>query len=142
MPALSKDGANAAFHSDTFRPDGVTRLRLRAHFRRARRAPFFHCHGLWTEACGRSNGGHMMPDETVVAEPFEVSAFGTARRPGRARQRDQFQLFGPVGSARAGEDHEPGLRDAAAANQDFAGALEGFCREHGILRARLHGGVG
>ena len=27
-------------------------------------------------------------------------------------------------------------------NQDFAGALEAFCREHGILRARLHGGVG
>ena len=27
-------------------------------------------------------------------------------------------------------------------NQDFAGALEDFCRERGIARARLHGGVG
>ena len=27
-------------------------------------------------------------------------------------------------------------------NQDFAGALEAFCRQHGIARARLHGGVG
>jgi predicted DNA-binding protein with PD1-like motif len=27
-------------------------------------------------------------------------------------------------------------------NQDFAGCLEGFCREHGIVRARIHGGVG
>ena len=27
-------------------------------------------------------------------------------------------------------------------NQDFAGALETFCRQHGILRARIHGGVG
>jgi predicted DNA-binding protein with PD1-like motif len=27
-------------------------------------------------------------------------------------------------------------------NQDFATALEGFCRERGIERARLHGGVG
>jgi predicted DNA-binding protein with PD1-like motif len=27
-------------------------------------------------------------------------------------------------------------------NQDFARALEGFCRERGIERARLHGGVG
>ena len=26
MPALSKTGENAAFYSDTFRPDGVTRL--------------------------------------------------------------------------------------------------------------------
>src|SRR3974390_1398768 len=28
MPALSKTGENAAFYSDTFRPEGVTRLRL------------------------------------------------------------------------------------------------------------------
>jgi len=27
-------------------------------------------------------------------------------------------------------------------NQDFAVALETFCRQHGILRARIHGGVG
>ena len=27
-------------------------------------------------------------------------------------------------------------------NQDFAGALETFCRAHGVFRARLHGGVG
>src|SRR5882757_1969970 len=30
MPALSRDGANAAFYSDTFRPEGVTRLKLAA----------------------------------------------------------------------------------------------------------------
>ena len=27
-------------------------------------------------------------------------------------------------------------------NQDFAGALETFCRERGIVSARIHGGVG
>jgi predicted DNA-binding protein with PD1-like motif len=27
-------------------------------------------------------------------------------------------------------------------NQDFAGALEAFCRERGIASAKLHGGVG
>ena len=27
-------------------------------------------------------------------------------------------------------------------NQDFAGALEAFCRERGISSAKLHGGVG
>ena len=27
-------------------------------------------------------------------------------------------------------------------NQDFAGALETFCRQRGIFRCRLHGGVG
>ena len=27
-------------------------------------------------------------------------------------------------------------------NQDFAGCLEAFCRERGIARAKIHGGVG
>jgi predicted DNA-binding protein with PD1-like motif len=145
MPALSRDGANAAFYSDTFRPDGVTRLKLAAMTLGQRDgAPFFHCHGLWTEADGRVNGGHMLPEETVVAEPFEVDAFGldgaafTAERDSETN----FKLFGPVASA---------LTDAKTAsrafalrlrpNQDFAGSLEAFCR-HGIIHARLHGGVG
>lgn len=146
MPALSKDGVNAAFYSDTFRPDGVTRLKLAAlTFGERDGAPFFHCHGLWTEADGRFNGGHMLPDETIVAEPFEVSAFGIdgATFVAEPDSETNFKLFGPVESAPAGAktmSHAFALR--LRPNQDFACALEGFCRQHGILRARLHGGVG
>ncbi|WP_050384349.1 PCC domain-containing protein [Bradyrhizobium pachyrhizi] len=146
MPALSKDGVNAAFYSDTFRPDGVTRLKLAAlTFGERDGAPFFHCHGLWTEADGRFNGGHMLPDETIVAEPFEVNAFGIdgATFLAEADSETNFKLFGPVASAPRGArttSHAFVLR--LRPNQDFACALEGFCRQHGILRARLHGGVG
>ncbi|UFX48787.1 DNA-binding protein [Bradyrhizobium sp. 41S5] len=146
MPALSKDGVNAAFYSDTFRPGGVTRLKLAAlTFGERDGAPFFHCHGLWTEADGRFNGGHMLPDETIVAEPFEVSAFGIdgATFVAEPDSETNFKLFGPVTRAPAGAKttrHAFALR--LRPNQDFACALEGFCRQHGILRARLHGGVG
>lgn len=77
MPALSKTGENAAFYSDTFRPAGVTRLKT-ASMTLGRRdgAAFFHCHGLWTEADGRIGGGHILPEETIVAESFEAAAFG------------------------------------------------------------------
>src|SRR6202166_2394278 len=79
MPALSNTGENAAFYSDTFRPEGVTRLRTGAMtFGERDRAPFFHCHALWTEADGRAGGGHILPEETVVAESFEGAAFGIA----------------------------------------------------------------
>jgi hypothetical protein len=58
MPALSTTGENAAFYSDTFRPAGVTRLKLAAMTLGERDgAPFFHCHALWTEADGRAGGG-------------------------------------------------------------------------------------
>ena len=108
-------------------------------------APFFHCHGLWTEADGRVNGGHMLPEETIVAEPFEVDAFGIdgAAFTAEPDLETNFKLFGPVacvatGAQMTGRAFALRLRP----NQDFAGALETFCRQHGIFRARIHGGVG
>ncbi|QIO33868.1 PCC domain-containing protein [Bradyrhizobium sp. 1(2017)] len=146
MPALSKTGENAAFYSDTFRPEGVTRVRLGSMTLGMRDgAPFFHCHGLWTEADGKTSGGHMLPDETVVAEPFEVEAFGLdgAMFTAEPDPETNFKLFGPLAAASTGART---TRRAFALrlrpNQDFAGCLEAFCRAHGIARARIHGGVG
>jgi predicted DNA-binding protein with PD1-like motif len=146
MPALSKTGENAAFYSETYRPAGVTRTRLGSMTLGTRDgAPFFHCHGLWTEADGRASGGHMLPDETVVAEPFKVEAFGIdgAMFTAEPDPETNFKLFGPVAAA------STGARTTSRAfalrlrpNQDFAGCLEGFCRERGIAHAKIHGGVG
>lgn len=146
MPALSKDGRNAAFYSDTFRPEGITQLNWATMTLGERDgAPFFHCHGLWTETGGRVNGGHMLPDETVVATSFEVSAFGIdgAMFVAEPDPETNFKLFGPVARPR-GEVKTTGRAFALRLrpNQDFACALESFCRGHGILHARLHGGVG
>lgn len=146
MPALSKTGENAAFYSDTFRPAGVTRLKMGAMtLGRRDGAPFFHCHALWTEAGGRTNGGHILPEETIVAESFEVDAFGIdgAEFTAEPDPETNFKLFGPIPSAATGTN-ATGRAFALRLrpNQDFAGALENFCRERGISRARLHGGVG
>lgn len=146
MPALSKTGENAAFYSDTFRPVGISRLRSGAMTLGERDgAPFFHCHALWTEACGHAGGGHILPDETVVAEPFEVEAFGIDGAMFKAEPDPEtnFKLFGPVanpttGAATTSRAFALRLRP----NQDFAEALEAFCGEQGIARAKLHGGVG
>jgi predicted DNA-binding protein with PD1-like motif len=146
MPALSKTGANAAFYSDTFRPDGVTRLKMGAMTLGARDgAPFYHCHALWSEASGRINGGHMLPEETIVAEPFEVEAFGIdgAAFTAELDPETNFKLFGPVAIAATGaKTSSRAFALRLRPNQDFAGALEGFCRQHGIFRAKIHGGVG
>jgi predicted DNA-binding protein with PD1-like motif len=146
MPALSTTGENAAFYSETFRAAGVTQLKMGAMTFGSRDGePFFHCHALWTEANGRVNGGHILPEETLVAEPFEVEAFGIdgARFTAEPDSETNFKLFGPV-SATPGEAET--TRRAFALrlrpNQDFAGALEAFCREQGITSAKLHGGVG
>jgi predicted DNA-binding protein with PD1-like motif len=146
MPALSKTRANAAFYSDTFRPPGVTRLKLATMtFGQRDCAPFFHCHGLWTEADGRVGGGHILPEETVVAEPFAAEAFGIdgAAFVAEPDGETNFKLFGPVASATAGaETTSRAFALRLRPNQDFANTLEAFCRERGIARARIHGGVG
>ena len=146
MPALSKTGENAAFYSDTFRPAGVTHLRLGAMTLGSRDgAPFFHCHALWREADGRAGGGHILPEETLVAEPFKVEAFGIdgALFTAELEAETNFKLFGPVPSSETGATTTSrafALR--LRPNQDFAGALEAFCREQGVVRAKIHGGVG
>ena len=146
MPALSKTGANAAFYSDTFRPDGVTQLKFAAMTLGERDgAPFFHCHGLWTETDGDLHGGHILPEESIVAEPFAVEAFGIdgAVFTADVDSETNFKLFGPVAREATGVDTTSrafALR--LRPNQDFACALECFCRQHGIFHARIHGGVG
>jgi len=146
MPALSQTGEHAAFYSETFRPQGITRLKLAAMTLGVRDgAPFFHCHGLWTEADGRVNGGHMLPEETFVAEPFGVEAFGLEGAVFAAEPDPEtnFKLFGPVVSEAGGaETTSRAFALRLRPNQDFAGALEGFCRDRGIARAKIHGGVG
>src|SRR3954452_13107854 len=146
MPALSKTNENAAFYSDTFRPSGVTRTRLGSMTLGMRDgAPFFHCQGLWTEADGRASGGHMLPDETDVAEPFAVEAFGIngAIFAAEPDPETNFKLFGPIARAAGGaETTSRAFALRLRPNQDFAAALETFCRQRGIFRARIHGGVG
>jgi predicted DNA-binding protein with PD1-like motif len=164
MPALSATGENAAFYSDTFRPAGVTRLKLGAMTLGSRDgAPFFHCHALWREADGRAGGGHILPEQTVVAESFAVDAFGIngATFAAEPDGETNFRLFGPIafssevgtGSREENASEKGAAAGAAKAasrafalrlrpNQDFAGALEAFCRERGIISARLRGGVG
>jgi hypothetical protein len=52
-------------------------------------------------------------------------------------------LFGPIARTASGaETTSRAFALRLRPNQDFAAALETFCRQHGILRARIHGGVG
>jgi predicted DNA-binding protein with PD1-like motif len=145
-PALSKTRENAAFYSETFRPAGVVRLEVGSMTLGQRDgAPFFHCHALWHEADSRAGGGHILPEETVVAEPFVAEAFGLdgAVFTAESDAEINFRVFGPVPSAATGaRTTSPAFALRLRPNQDFAGALEAFCREHGVIRAKLHGGVG
>ena len=146
MPALSKDGKNAAFYSDTFRPAGVTRFERGALTFGARdSAPFFHCHAICREADGKRSGGHVLPEEAVLAEDAIVQAFGIdgAAFEGAADPETNFKLFGPVSTpARGARTDRRAFALRLRPNQCLHAALEDFARENGLRNARIFGGVG
>ena len=142
---LSKTPANAAFYSDVFRPPGVTRVSKGAlTFGTRDGAPFFHCHGLWTEADGKASGGHMLPEETVVAAPCRVSALGLSGAAFVAEPDSEinFTVFGPVAAPAQGEAATRVVALRPRPNQDFHAAIAKVCAAHGIRNARIRGGVG
>lgn len=146
MPALSQTPEHAAFYSATFRPGGVARVEVGAMtFGQRDGAPFFHAHALWTEATAKRSGGHILPDETVVAETITVPAVGLdgAAFVAEPDSETNFKLFGPQAAPILGASREGrffALR--VKPNIDFCGALEAFCAEQGIRAATIHGGVG
>ena len=148
MPALSKDGANAAFYSDVYRPHGVITLESgRMSFGRRDDAPFFHCHALWPEAAGQTHGGHILPDDVRLAEDQIVYAFGFDGGIFEANpdRETNFKLFGPVPlpqKLQHKSDLVPCYLMRLRPNQDFHGALEAFCSQHDLPDMRILGGVG
>jgi predicted DNA-binding protein with PD1-like motif len=146
MPALSRDGRNAAFYSDTFRPSGLGRIQSGAlTFGLRDGAPFFHCHAFWIDVHGALRGGHVLPDDTIIAEPIPASGIGLAGAAFAAEPdaETNFTLLRPAPySAPTDQQGRQVFVVRLRPNQDTATALETFCREHGIRRAVLHGGVG
>ena len=145
MPALSKTPEYAAFYSETFRPEGGARIEVGAMtFGQRDGAPFFHAHALWVEGDRKRGGGHILPDETTVAETITLEAVGLdgAVFTAEPDSETHFKLFGPVtaGTGGVGEGRFFALR--VKPNVDFCGALEAFCAERGIREAVIHGGVG
>ena len=146
MPALSETAQHAAFYSPTLRPPGLSRIRTGAlTFGSRDGAPFFHCHALWTEADGALRGGHVLPEETFVAEPIRVSGIGLdgAAFTAEPDPETNFTLFGSVPQVGGGSGANRrvfALR--LRPNQDLSHALEAFCRERKIAGAWVHGGVG
>lgn len=146
MPSTSPSPRNAAFYSAPYRPAGISRTICGSlTFGLRDDVPYFHAHALWQEADGRSAGGHILPEETIVAEPGTVHAIGLDGAGFVAAQDNEinFKVFGPVPAPRlTGADGQRCLAVRLRPNQDYASAIESLCRDHDIRNARVVGGVG
>jgi predicted DNA-binding protein with PD1-like motif len=145
FPALSPDGAQVASYSGTHRLRGTVRLDVAAVTVGTRDgSPFFHCHALWTRADGTPGCGHVLPDDTVIADPVAVRGAGIvgARFVVTPDPETGFSLFMPHATGTEPPlDARPALAVRMAPNQDLIGALEQAGRRAGFRRAVVQGGV-
>ena len=150
LPGPPQDSAHVAWFSaphaprgDPARPTLVERANATFGWRDG--APFVHCHGVWVEPDGTRRGGHMLPEETVLAAPARARAWAlsTVAITVDPDPETNFPLFHPVPARGAGMSGT--LRLVAARirpNQEIGAALVALCHRHGFRAATLRGSLG
>ena len=146
MPALSRTGDNAAFYSDTFRPAGVTRLKIGAMTlgsATARRSFIATRYGPKPTGAAMAATSCPRKPSSPSRSPWKPSA---SMALSSRRSRTPRPISSCSGRCRR---HQPVRRRPAAPSRcacDRTRILpvrwKRSAAQHGIFRARLHGGVG
>jgi predicted DNA-binding protein with PD1-like motif len=152
LPGPPRDPAHVAWFSDPHTPGGDPSRpslveRANATFGWRDGAPFVHCHGVWTEPDGARRGGHMLPEQTVLAAPARARAWGMASVAIAVDPDPEtnFPLFHPVAASSATPLADAPVRLVAARirpNEDIGAALVALCVRHGLAAARVRGSLG
>ena len=156
LPALSKTASHAVYFSD--RHDATSPIRLdfaTVTFGERDGHPALHCHAQWREADGTVGLGHVLADDAWLTAPIQAQAWclDGAAFVAQADAETGFSLLEPEPEAATQSDPQALPLGAALVlpnclalrlrpNQDLCNALEALCRQHGISRATLRGGVG
>ncbi|MBE9603809.1 DUF296 domain-containing protein [Acetobacteraceae bacterium H6797] len=144
IPALSSDPRYAAYYSETHGGPGPARfVQMNATVGEKDGKPFSHLHGSWTGPEGRPQAGHVLPLETMLAEPvlatgWAIEGAGFVVRPDA---ETNFSLFMPERWGRAPAEASGALVKIQP-NEDACLALEEACTRLGWRSARVRGGVG
>ena len=144
VPHPAPDPSHVAYFSPPRTPAGLARVAVaNAIFGWRERAPFVHCHGVWTEHGGARRAGHVLPHETIVAEPAEVRAWAMADATFRVEPDEEtnFSLFDPL-PHHAPASGRPALVGRIRPNLDLCTALETICRGLRVTRATIRGSLG
>jgi predicted DNA-binding protein with PD1-like motif len=140
MPGPADDNSHVAYFSAPREPLGLTRIeQANATFGLADGKPFVHCHAVWQEPDGRRRGGHIIPTETIIAEPGEAAAWGfrEIRIETRIDEETNFTLFQPSGGG-TGQT----LVVRVKPNEDIITAMESIGIHNGIVRGSLGSLIG
>lgn len=148
LPARSRDGVHAVYFSQRFDAhSAVQMVDACVTFGRHAGQPWLHCHALWHDAAGgadRLQCGHVLPADARLASPLQADAWlidGAAFEVQPCAET-AFSLFQPKADGARPTAAVNALAVRLAPNVDPCTTLEALCRQHGITRAAVRGGVG
>ena len=158
LPALSTDPNYAVYYSKTFEAsaplalsEGAVTIGLRDQ------KPWLHCHARWTDGSGQLHCGHLLPEQTYLAQDtlVELTLLIDAAFVVCPDEHTRFSLFKPsvtptqdIGNRSTAtpmsmaSSMTPGVLVRVAPNVDFGLALLEACARHDINTAFVYGGVG
>jgi predicted DNA-binding protein with PD1-like motif len=142
MPDHASDASHVAYFSAPRAPSGITKIeRANATFGWHLGLPFLHCHAAWIEPDEQRRGGHILNDETILAAPVEVQAWGfdTLRIDTAEDAETNFRLFHPSGQSIRGTN---GILARVRPNEDITIAVETIARAHDMPDSIVQGSVG
>ncbi len=144
MPGPPDGPDHVAYFSAPRSPPGITDVEIaNATFGWRDGDPFVHCHGAWVEEGTHRRGGHILPQETIVARETIVHAWALPDVAIRADPDPEtnFTLFHPIPGATPPE----GDRTIVARirpNEDISRALEAIAHRHHMHAAIVRGSLG
>jgi predicted DNA-binding protein with PD1-like motif len=142
MPGPADGPSHVAYFSAPVAPAGRARVELgNLTFGWVDGQPRLHCHASWTEADGPARGGHILLEESMVAEPAEAVAWtfadlGIVAKPDA---ETNFPLLRPV---RLGATGGNAVLARVRPNEDLCTAVETIARRHGMRDAVVRGSLG
>lgn len=140
IPAPSPDGEHAAWYSATRQMGAAATIRSGgAHLGLRDGAPFVHCHGLWDGPDNRMGAGHILCDQSRVAQDCTLSGWGLlgAGLVARYDEETRFTLFQPTPQGTAGAVNA--CLVTLRPNQDILSGLQAVAAAHGIAAAQVEG---
>ncbi|MDH5858185.1 PCC domain-containing protein [Lampropedia aestuarii] len=150
MPALSNKPEFAVFYSDRYEavvPAQIESATVTIGLRDGQ--SWLHCHAVWIDAQGERKAGHVLPDDAWLSEAPQMHIWYLqgANFDVLPCTESRFSLFTPVPAlaapaAASAVPTSTGLAVTIRPNEDVCEAIATICREHGIRRAVVRGGVG
>jgi predicted DNA-binding protein with PD1-like motif len=142
MPGPADGPAHVAYFSAPRAPAGRSVVTLaNVTFGCVDGMPRLHCHAMWTEADGSARGGHILLDESIVAEPADATAW-TFTALGIGAEPDPETNFSLLRPVRLTPDTGTAVLARIRPNEDLCTAVETIARGAGLRDAEVRGSLG